>query len=60
MFQVIGRVWRKKATMIVVVNTTRRVPQISDVTGVIAKEHIADSVAESVRPYADSGAGTVM
>ncbi len=59
MFQVIGRAWRKKAAMIVVVNTTRRVPHISDVTGVVAKEHIADSVAESVRPYADEG-GTVM
>jgi len=27
------------------------VPRAADVVGVITKEHIADSVAESVRPY---------
>jgi len=59
MFQIIGRAWRKKAAMILVVNSSRRVPKIADVTGVIAKEQIADSVAESVRPYA-SESGTVM
>ena len=52
MFNVIGRAARKKAPLIVVVNAEHRIPHIADVSGVIAKEHIADSVAESVRPYA--------
>jgi chloride channel protein, CIC family len=50
MFDVIQRFWRKKASMIVVVRGTG-VPRASAVVGVITKEHIADSVAESVRPY---------
>ncbi|MGA7674205.1 MAG: chloride channel protein [Rhizomicrobium sp.] len=54
MFGVINRFWRKKATMIVVVRG-KGVPRASDVAGVITKEHVADSVAESVRPYAESG-----
>lgn len=52
MFGVIGRAARKNAPLIVVVKSDRRIPHISEVTGVIAKEHIADSVAASVRPYA--------
>jgi chloride channel protein, CIC family len=53
MFGVIQRFWRKNASMIVVVRGSG-VPRASDVVGVITKEHIADSVAESVRPYAGS------
>jgi CIC family chloride channel protein len=53
MFDVIQRFWRKSASMIIVVRGTG-VPRASDVTGVITKEHIADSVAESVRPYVGS------
>jgi chloride channel protein, CIC family len=55
MFEVMHRFWRKKASMIVVVRGSG-VPRAADVVGVITKEHIADSVAESVRPYAGSGA----
>lgn len=51
MFGVIHRFWRRGATMIVVVRG-KGVPHASDVVGVITKEHVADSVAESVRPYA--------
>jgi CIC family chloride channel protein len=51
MFDVIQRFWRRKAAMIVVVRGTG-VPRASDVVGILTKEHIADSVAESVRPYA--------
>ncbi|HWA30281.1 MAG TPA: chloride channel protein [Rhizomicrobium sp.] len=54
MFNVIGRMTRKKTPLAVVVKTHRRVPHVSDVIGVIAKEHIADSVGESVRPYVAS------
>ena len=53
MFDVIQRFWRKNASMIVVVRGTGA-PRASDVVGVITKEHIADSVADSVRPYAGS------
>lgn len=53
MFKVIGRMWRHKASMIVVVKS-RGIPHKADVAGIITKEHIADSVAESVRPYAQS------
>ncbi len=49
MFNVIHRFWRKNASMIVVIRGTG-VPRAADVVGVITKEHIADSVAESVRP----------
>jgi CIC family chloride channel protein len=55
MFDVIHRFWRKDASMIVVVRGTG-VPRASDVVGVITKEHIADSVADSVRPYVASAA----
>ena len=51
MFRVIGRMWRRKATMAVVVSGGR-IPRRSNVVGIITKEHIADSVAESIKPYA--------
>jgi chloride channel protein, CIC family len=53
MFDVIHRFWRRHASMVVVVRG-RGVPRAADVVGVITKEHIADSVAESVRPYVGS------
>jgi CIC family chloride channel protein len=55
MFRVIGRMWRRKATMAVVVSGGR-IPRTSHVVGIITKEHIADSVAESIRPYAAADA----
>ncbi len=58
MFGVISRFWRKKAAMVVVVRgSAGLIPRVQDVVGVITKEHVADCVAESVRPY---GSGTVM
>ena len=54
LFDVIGRFWRKNASMIVSVRDVG-VPCAAAV-GVITKEHIADSVAESVRPYANPSA----
>jgi CIC family chloride channel protein len=50
-YAVIRRIWRKGAAMAVVVNDAHRIPQASDVLGVITKEHVADSVAASVAPY---------
>jgi CIC family chloride channel protein len=54
MFNVIGRMSRRKAVMVVVVKSNQRIPRISEISGVIAKEHIADSVTESLRPYAEA------
>lgn len=52
MFGIIGRMRQRGATMAVVVRGTG-IPRAQDVLGVITKEHIADSVADSVRPYAE-------
>ena len=49
-FDVIERMWRKGAIMAVVVRG-RGVPHGDDVVGVITKEHVADSVADSVKIY---------
>jgi len=56
MFNVIGRMWRRKATMAVVVAGGGRVPRKANVVGMITKEHVADSVAESIKPYSASDA----
>jgi CIC family chloride channel protein len=56
MFDVIHRFWRRNASMIIVVSG-KGMPRASKVVGVITKEHIADSVAESVRPYGGSATG---
>jgi len=50
-FDVIRRMWRHGASMAVVVKGAG-VPRGQDVVGVISKEHVADSVAESIGPYA--------
>jgi CIC family chloride channel protein len=51
MFNVIGRMWRKNAMMTVVVRADG-IPRPGNVIGLITKEHVADSVAESIKPYA--------
>jgi CIC family chloride channel protein len=49
-FDVVTRMARRNAVMAVVTREVRR-PHAGDVIGVISKEHIADSVADSIRPY---------
>jgi CIC family chloride channel protein len=49
-FDVIQRMWRRNAIMAVVVRG-RGVPREGDVAGVITKEHVADSVADSIKAY---------
>jgi chloride channel protein, CIC family len=49
-FDVIQRLWRKQAIMALVVRGGG-VPRPSSVVGVITKEHVADSVASSVKVY---------
>jgi CIC family chloride channel protein len=51
MFNVIGRMWRKNAMMTVVVRADG-IPRPGNVIGLITKEHVADSVAQSIKPYA--------
>ncbi len=51
-FDVVTRMARRRATMTVVIRAGAR-PRASSVLGIISKEHIADSVAESIRPYGD-------
>ena len=51
-FDVIRRIWQKNAVMAVVVHG-QDTPRGTDVVGVISKEHVADSVAESVKFYPD-------
>jgi len=49
-FDVVDRMWRHNAAMAIVTKGSGR-PRVSNIVGVIDKEHIADSVAESTRPY---------
>jgi CIC family chloride channel protein len=53
-FDVIARLWRKGATMAIVVGRSDRhfrLPRPGDVKGVITKEHVADAVARSIQVY---------
>jgi len=50
MYEVIERMWREQAVMAVVARGSG-VPRPADVVGVISKEHVADSVAESIAIY---------
>jgi CIC family chloride channel protein len=49
-YDVIERMWRRKAVMAVVVRG-RETPRGEDVVGIITKEHVADSVASSMTIY---------
>ncbi|HLJ62642.1 MAG TPA: chloride channel protein, partial [Stellaceae bacterium] len=49
-FDVIQRLWRRQAVMAVVARG-RGIPRARDIAGVITKEHVADSVAASVKVY---------
>jgi len=50
-FDVIERMWRKGGAMAVVV-ASPGVPTDADIRGIITKEHVADSVADSIKEYA--------
>jgi CIC family chloride channel protein len=50
-FDVIDQMWRKGGAMAVVV-TGNGVPTGAEVRGIISKEHVADSVADSIKGYA--------
>jgi chloride channel protein, CIC family len=50
-FEVIKRMWRRGGAMAVVV-AGKGVPTEADVKGIITKEHVADSVADSIKGFA--------
>jgi chloride channel protein, CIC family len=50
MFDVVQRMARHGASMAIVASTDRRW-HASQIIGIISKEHIADSVAESIKPF---------
>ena len=52
MFDVVQRMGRRGAIMVVVIKAAGR-GRPSDIIGVISKEHIADSVAESIKPFGE-------
>lgn len=50
MFDVVQRMARRDASMVVVVKSDGR-GRPSEVIGIISKEHVADTVAESIKPF---------
>ncbi len=58
-FDVVERMWRRGASMSIVTKGSGRTPRGPHVVGMISKEHIADSVAESIRPYGTEAQGPV-
>lgn len=50
MFDVVQRMARRDASMVVVVKSDGR-GRPSEVIGIISKEHVADSIAESIKPF---------
>ncbi len=57
-FDVVERMWRRGAAMSIVTKG-RGVPRGGNIVGMISKEHIADSVADSVRPYSTELEGPI-
>ncbi len=51
LFDVIQRMWRRGATMAVVVTGAARTPRVDNVVGIISKEHVANSVADSIKGF---------
>lgn len=58
-FDVVERMWRRGASMAIVTKGSGRTPRGPHVVGMISKEHIADSVADSIRPYSTEARGPV-
>ncbi len=56
MFDVVERMWRHGASM-AIVTKGHGMPRGKSVVGMISKEHIADSVADSIRPYGNDVSG---
>jgi chloride channel protein, CIC family len=50
MFDVVQRMARRDASMAIVAGGDRR-RHVTQIIGIISKEHVADSVAESIKPF---------
>jgi CIC family chloride channel protein len=57
-FDVVERMWRRNS-LLAIVTKGSGLPRGSDVVGMISKEHIADSVADSIRPYGTGARGAI-
>jgi chloride channel protein, CIC family len=51
-FDIVTRMARRKAVMAIIVRGVRR-PRAKDVVGVLSREHLGDSVIESIRPFGE-------
>ena len=58
-FDVVERMWERNASMSIVTRTEGYIPRGKDVVGMISKEHIANSVADSIRPYGNETRGPI-
>ena len=57
-FDVVERMWRHGAAL-AIVTKGHGMPRGKSVIGMISKEHIADSVADSIRPYGNETKGPI-
>ena len=58
-FDVVERMWRRGAALAIVTKGSGWLPRGNNVVGMISKEHIADSVADSIRPYGNEASGPI-
>jgi CIC family chloride channel protein len=58
-FDVVERMWKRNASMAIVTKGAGHLPRGKHVVGMISKEHIADSVADSIRPYGNETSGPI-
>ena len=58
-FDVVERMWKRGASMAIVTKGADYTPRGKHVIGMISKEHIADSVADSIRPYGNETSGPI-
>jgi len=58
-FDVVERMWKRSASMAIVTKGGVRTPRAGNIVGMISKEHIADSVADSIRPYGTEHGGPI-
>jgi len=58
-FDVVQRMWRRNSALSIVTKGSGYLPRAKNVVGMISKEHIADSVADSIRPYGNEARGPI-
>jgi CIC family chloride channel protein len=58
-FDVVQRMWRRNSALSIVTKGSGYLPRAKNVVGMISKEHIADSVADSIRPSGNEARGPI-